>query len=271
MNKMGFRQLKDLRNQVAVVTGASSGLGEQIAYQLAQKGAIVVVCARRIERLQQVSQRCQALSGRLSLPLQVDVSDPEKIEQAVTQVETKLGPIAVLVNDAGFGSMENFLHFKMSTAEKMFRVNVLGLMYFTQFVGLKMAARKTGAIVNIASIAGKIATPKSTVYSATKSAVIGFSNALRLELKPFGISVLTVNPGPIKTDFFAIADQTGHYLDHIGWLALEPDKLAEKIVAAIGTRRREINAPGIFEWAYHFYNLFPAAGDFLAGGLFNQK
>lgn len=79
----GYSQLKDLRNRIAVVTGASSGLGEQVAYQLAQKGAIVVVCARRLERLKQVSQRCQQLSGRLALPLQLDVSDPAAVEAAV--------------------------------------------------------------------------------------------------------------------------------------------------------------------------------------------
>jgi short-subunit dehydrogenase len=271
MRRKGYHQLKDLRNQIALVTGASSGLGEQIAYELAKKGAIVVVCARRLERLKKVSWRCQQLSGRLSLPLQLDVSDPTAIEKVVGQVEKQLGPVAILVNDAGFGTMEDFLKLDLQVAEKMFRVNVLGMMYLTQFIGLKMAERKMGAIINIASIAGKIATPKSTVYSATKSAVIGFSNALRLELKPFGISVLTVNPGPIKTDFFTIADKSGHYLDRIGWLSLQPEKLAQKIILSIGSGRREINAPWFFEWADHFYNLFPYVGDFLAGGIFNQK
>ncbi|AUJ32399.1 MAG: SDR family oxidoreductase [Liquorilactobacillus nagelii] len=267
----GYSQLKDLRNRIAVVTGASSGLGEQVAYQLAQKGAIVVVCARRLERLKQVSQRCQQLSGRLALPLQLDVSDPAAVEAAVDQIETDLGPIAILVNDAGFGLMENFLDFEMAVTEKMFRVNVLGLMYLTRFVGLKMAERQVGAIINVASIAAKIATPKSAVYAATKAAVLAFSNALRLELKPLGISVLTVNPGPIKTEFFSIADRGGHYLDKVDWLSLNPQEVAEKIVRAIGTSRRELNLPYLFEAAYHFYNLFPRVGDCLAGGLFNKK
>lgn len=267
----GYSQLKDLRNRIAVVTGASSGLGEQVAYQLAERGAIVVVCARRLERLQQVSQRCQQLSGRLALPLQLDVSDPQAIEVAVAKIEKELGPIAVLVNDAGFGLMEDFLDFDMAITEKMFRVNVLGLMYLTRFVGVKMAERKMGAIVNIASIAGKIATPKSAVYAATKAAVLAFSNALRLELKPLGISVLTVNPGPIKTEFFSIADRSGHYLDKIGRLSLDAPEVAEKIVKTIGTSRRELNLPYLFEVAFHLYNIFPQVGDYLAGGLFNKK
>lgn len=266
-----YRHLKDLRNRVALVTGASSGLGEQIAYQLARKGAIVVVCARRKDRLEVVSRKCQELSGRLSMAVKLDIAQPDQIERAVQKVENQLGPIDVLVNDAGFGLMEEFLDFKMEVAEKMFRVNVLGLMYMTKYVALRMASRNRGAIINIASVAGKIATPKSAVYSATKAAVLGYSNALRLELKPLGISVLTVNPGPIKTDFFNIADKTGHYLDNIGLLVLSSEKTARKIVQAIGTSRRELNVPYVFEVVHHFYQLFPWVGDYLAGSLFNKK
>ncbi|KRL38634.1 SDR family NAD(P)-dependent oxidoreductase [Liquorilactobacillus uvarum] len=266
-----YKYLKDLRNRIAIVTGASSGLGEQIAYQLAKRGAIVVVCARRMDRLEVVSQRCRELSGRLSTAMELDVARPEQIEQVIEQVENELGPIDVLINDAGFGLMENALDFKMDIAEKMFRVNVLGLMYMTKYAALKMSVRKRGAIVNIASVAGKIATPKSAVYSATKAAVLGYSNALRLELKPLGISVLTVNPGPIKTDFFNIADKSGHYLENVGLFVLDPEETAEKVVKAIGTSRRELNLPYVFQAMYHFYQFCPWVGDYLAGNLFNKK
>lgn len=119
----------------------------------------------------------------------VDVSIPNQIERVVEKVESSIGPIDVLVNDAGFGLMKEALDFDMAIAERMFRVNVLGLMYMSKYVALHMAERRRGAIINIASIAGKIATPKASVYSATKFAVLGYSNALRLELKPLGISV----------------------------------------------------------------------------------
>ncbi|KRL03224.1 SDR family NAD(P)-dependent oxidoreductase [Liquorilactobacillus capillatus] len=266
-----YRYLKDLRNRVALVTGASSGLGEQIAYQLAQRGAIVVVCARRLDKLITVSRRCQELSGRLSLPIKLDVAQPEQVERVVNKVEDKLGPLDVLVNDAGFGLMEEVLDFDMAIAEKMFRVNVLGLMYLTKYAALKMAKRKRGAIINVASVAGKIATPKAAIYSATKAAVLGYSNALRLELKTLGISVLTVNPGPIKTDFFNIADKSGHYLENVGLFVLDPEKTAQKIVKAIGTNRRELNLPYVFQIMYHCYQVCPWAGDYLAGNIFNKK
>ncbi|KRL04726.1 SDR family NAD(P)-dependent oxidoreductase [Liquorilactobacillus oeni] len=267
----GYKQLKDLRNRIAIVTGASSGLGEQVAYELARQGAIVVVCARRLKKLELISQKCQSLSGRISLSKQLDVEKPEQIERLVDEIEEELGPIDILVNNAGFGLMENALSFEMKVAEKMFRVNVLGMMYLSKYVALNMAERERGAIINVGSAAGKIATPKSAVYSATKFAVLGYSNALRLELKPLGISVLTVNPGPVKTDFFKIADKSGDYLKKVGFLVLEPAALAKKIVSTLGTSRRELNLPYVFDVAHHLYELFPRIGDYFAGDLFNKK
>lgn len=176
-----------------------------------------------------------------------------------------------MVNNAGFGIFENFLETDLTKAKEMFEVNVLGMMVFTQKVALQMAIRKTGHIINVASMAGKIATAKSTIYSATKFAVLGFSNALRLELKPLGISVTTVNPGPIATDFFDHADPSGTYLDSVGMIVLQPNKLAKEIVASMGTFKREINRPRILEGAYRFYTLLPHIGDFLAGGIMNKK
>lgn len=266
-----YKQLKDLHNRIVVVTGASSGLGEQIAYELARKGAIVVACARRLDRLEVVTRECQKLSGRIAVAKQLDVEDPLQIEHLVKNIEDELGPIDVLVNNAGFGLMEDVLNFEMKTAEKMFRVNVLGLMYLSKYTALKMAKRKRGAIINVASVAGKIATPKSAVYSATKFAVLGYSNALRLELKPLGISVLTVNPGPIDTEFFEIADKTGSYLSKVGLLVQQPEDIAQKVVSTIGTSKRELTVPFAFEIAHRFYELFPRIGDYLAGDLFNKK
>ena len=267
----GYRDLKNLENRVVLVTGASSGLGEQIAYQLAQKGAVVVACARNLDRLKEVAKACAEFRGKKAYAVQMDVADPDRIEKVVQQVENEVGPIDVLVNDAGFGLMQNALDFDMQVAEKMFQVNVLGTIYLSKFTALQMATRKRGAIINIASMAGKIATPKSSVYSATKAAVLGYSDALRLELKPLGISVMTVNPGPIRTQFFDKADESGNYLEKINGIVLNPELVAEKIVHSIGTAKRELNLPFFFNIANVGYTLFPRLGDFLAAGIFNQK
>lgn len=262
---------QDLTNKIVVVTGGSAGLGEQICYEAAKKGAIVIVCARRINLIGKVKETCEELSGKAAFSFQLDIADPENVETVFEKIAAEVGSIDVLVNNAGFGIFENFVDIDLAVARSMFEVNVLGMMVFTQKTAIQMAERGAGHIINIASMAGKMATAKSTVYSATKFAVLGFSNALRLELKPLGIFVTTVNPGPIKTDFFDKADPTGDYLASVGLFVLEPNKLAKEIVDSMGTCKREINRPRIMEAASHFYTLFPHLGDLLAGGILNKK
>ncbi|WEG72648.1 SDR family NAD(P)-dependent oxidoreductase [Vagococcus intermedius] len=260
-----------LLGQVVLVTGASSGLGEQIAYEAARQQAIVILCARRKEKLITIARKCQQLSGQPAFYYELDLIDPQQVDQMLADIRNKISNIDILVNCAGFGLFRDFLAFDLTVAREMFEVNVLGLMHLTQKVALEMAPFGSGQIVMIASQAGKIATMKSSVYSATKAAVISFSNALRLELKPLGITVMTVNPGPIKTAFFDRADETGNYLNTIDKVAIEPDKLAKKIVRSFKTKRREINTPIAMEVANKAYILFPKIGDFLTGNVFNTK
>lgn len=266
-----FLPKADIAGKIVVVTGGSAGLGEQIAYEAAKRNAIVVVCARRINLIGKVREACSELSAYEAHSFQLDIGNPDNVAEVYQKITTDIGPVDVLVNCAGFGLFRNFTEFDMDLAEEMFRVNVLGLMVLTQKIAIDMAERQSGHIVNIASQAGKMATTKSTVYSATKFAVIGFSNALRLEMKPFGVKVTTVNPGPIATEFFDIADESGDYLANVSWLVLQPQPLALRIVDSFMTNRREINAPGILEVASKAYLLFPCLGDYLAGNFFNTK
>lgn len=261
----------DLTNKIVVVTGGSAGLGEQICYEAARRGAIVVVCARRINLIGQVKDQCSELSGKSAYAFQLDIADPDSVETVIKKIETEVGRVDVLVNNAGFGLFENFVDFDLVIAKKMFDVNVLGMMYFTQKIALSMVENQQGHIFNVASMGGKMATPKSTIYSATKFAVLGFSNALRLELRSANVFVTTINPGPIATEFFDKADPSGNYLNNLGEIVLDPHKLAVTIVNKMGKPTREINRPFIMAGASYFYNLFPHIGDFLAGGLFNRK
>ena len=263
--------MKDLTGKVVVVTGGSAGLGEQIALTAACYGATVVVCARHLERVEQVRSECTKLAGTPCYGYQTDLGQPESIDRLLVNLAADVGDIDILVNCAGFGLFENFIDMSYATIEKMFAVNVLGLMYLTKSIAVQMAEAHHGHIINIGSQAGKMATPKSAVYSATKFAVVGFSNGLRLELKPFNVQVTTVNPGPINTEFFDKADPEGNYLAKMQWLVLDPRHLARRIVASFTTNKREINAPWFMEGAGKMYTLFPHVGDFLAGGLFNRK
>ncbi|MGC6767696.1 SDR family NAD(P)-dependent oxidoreductase [Enterococcus sp. LJL128] len=262
---------QDLNDKIVVVTGGSAGLGEQICYGAARRGAIVVVCARRINLIGKVKETCEELSGKPAFAFQLDISDPENVDHVIERIQSEVGRPDVLVNNAGFGIFEDFLTTDLSIAHEMFRVNVLGMMVFTQKIALQMAEANSGHIINIASMAGKMATPKSTIYSATKFAVLGFSNALRLELKPLGIAVTTVNPGPIATEFFDKADPSGEYLESMGLFVLDPKKLGTEVARTMGTTRREINRPGIMEAAARFYTVMPHLGDLLAGTIFNKK
>lgn len=128
----------DLTNKVVVVTGGSAGLGEQICYEAAKQGAVVVVCARRINLIGKVREQCAALSGREAFSYQLDIADPESVERVVEAISAEVGPIDVLVNNAGFGLFENFVEIDLAVARQMFDVNVLGMMTFTQKVAIKM-------------------------------------------------------------------------------------------------------------------------------------
>lgn len=260
-----------LKDKIVLITGASSGLGAQIAFQAAERQAVVVLTARRRDPLETAAKRCQELSGRAVYTYQLDVGSTEQISEVMQKIAVEVGPVDVLVNNAGFGLFAEALDTPTSITEEMFRVNVLGLIHITKLTALGMKQRGSGHIINIASQAGKMATPKSAVYAATKFAVRGYSNALRLELRPFGIYVTTVNTGPMHTNFFNQADPTGSYLNKIARWVLDPQVVAKKVTACMLTDTREINLPRIMEIGARLYVMFPRIGDYLAGGLFNRK
>ncbi|MCC5894911.1 MAG: SDR family oxidoreductase [Alkalibacterium sp.] len=260
-----------VKDKLIWITGASSGIGEALAYQLASKGAILILSARSVDKLNEVKQKCKEKYNARVIVYPLDVSDFKAIEKAVSHITDKLGHIDVLINNAGFGHTQAFTEYDFSKVENMFKVNVLGLMYMSQLVAKNMIPFKSGHILNVASIAGKIATPKSAVYSATKFAVIGFSNTLRLEMKDHDIKVTTVNPGPVDTAFFDEFDPSGAYLENVSSVVLSADYVAEQTIKAIGTSKREVNMPKVLDAAAKLYTLFPTISDYLVRTAFNKK
>lgn len=253
-----------LRNKVVVITGASSGLGRSIALESASRGATVILIARRKERLLEIADEAKRLSGSEAYPITADVSSADQIDAAFKQIIKLVDHIDYLVNAAGFGVFEEFMDMNTQLATEMFQTNVLGLMYFTRLIARVMIDQKQGQVINIGSMAGIIPTTKTAVYSATKAAVIQFSNVLRLELKPFNVKVMTVNPGPVYTNFFNIADQTGKYLDKVKHFVLDPDDVAWQIVHFFGSNRRELNLPISLAVLGKLYQLFPTFGDWVS-------
>lgn len=266
-----MKKNKNLLNQRVLITGASSGLGEQLAYEVSRRKGTVVLVARNEERLSEVLEKCEEVSGQEGYIFPMDLSEENDFSSFKTVLKEEVGQIDILINCAGFGLFKDCLDFDKKVISEMFQVNVLSLIGLTQEIASSMKKRGHGQIVNIASQAGKMATPKSSIYAATKFSVVGFSDALRLELAPFGVKVLTVNPGPIKTNFFNRADETGDYLKSVERIVLDPKKLARQIMNACYTSKREVNTPKIMAFGSKCYVLFPKIGDFFAGKVFNTK
>lgn len=253
-----------LRNKVVVITGATSGIGRSIALESAGRGASVILIARRKEKLDEIAAEARELSGSEAYSFATDMGKADEIETTFNIIKETVSHIDYLVNAAGFGKFETFIDSNVEDDAEMFQVDVLGLMYLTRLVGREMVDQRSGQIINFGSIAGKIPTTKSAAYSAAKAAVIQFSNVLRLELKPFGVKVMTVNPGPVYTNFFNVADKTGDYAKKVEEFMLDPDDVAWQVVHYFGSNKREINVPLSLATLAKLYNLFPTIGDYLS-------
>ncbi|HZH58733.1 MAG TPA: SDR family oxidoreductase [Metabacillus sp.] len=253
------------------ITGASSGIGEKIAIECAKQGAHVVLLARRKELLVKLSERIKNDYGVTCYYYSLDVQDFDSIQRVFSLIESDIGHIDILVNNAGFGIFSEVLHSSLDEMKNMFEVNVFGLIASTKMVLPTMVNRRKGHIINIGSQAGKIATPKSSLYSASKHAVLGFTNSLRMEVKHHNIFVTSVNPGPIKTSFFDLADREGNYVKNVERWMLDPDKVARIIVASMLTPRREINLPGWMNAGSTLYQIMPKLFEKLAGNAFFKK
>ena len=250
--------------RTVLITGASGGLAQELVKLLPDDQLILL--GRDKEKL------VQLYGNHLQAELiEIDITDVQAIEELVAELYQRYGKIDVLINNAGYGIFDEFDKISDQDIHQMFEVNTFALMNLSRLVGTLMKETRKGHIINIVSMAGLIATSKSSLYSATKFAAIGFSNALRLELMPYGVYVTTVNPGPIRTAFFDQADPDGTYLKSVDRFLLEPDTVARKIVKTIGKNKRELNLPVLLHLVHKFYTLFPKLADKLAGETFNYK
>jgi len=185
-------------SQVVLITGASSGIGKETAKLLVSKGYTVYGAARRIEKMQDLKD----LGVKL---LAMDVTDEASMVKGVNELLQNEKRIDVLVNNAGYGSYGELEDVPISEAKYQFEVNIFGLARLTQLVLPTMRQQYSGRIINISSIGGKIGEPHGVWYHATKFAVEGLSDSLRMELKQFGIDVVVIQPGAILTEWTDIA------------------------------------------------------------------
>ena len=156
-----MKALRMLRNKVVLITGGSSGIGKELALEAARRGAIVVVCARDLEKLNQVAQQCLILSGRPSFAYQLDVTDPDRVDEVLNTIRHEVGEIDVLVNAAGLGDFTAVKSQSRTVMKRMVDVNLLALMYLSRCVAKQMMDQGFGAIINLGSLDGKIPTPNA--------------------------------------------------------------------------------------------------------------
>ena len=228
----------DLKNKNVIITGASSGLGEEIAYQFSKKGANLILLARRIEELNRVKNKCLQYTNSVEV-CSIDLSKIEEIEKFIQKVD-EIGEIDILINNAGLSEMKYADEFTKDEIEYMFKVNTLNQIFLTTEIVKKMKRNKKGHIISVSSILGKITTPFSSIYSATKFSLIGYYNALRMEVKDYNIKVITINPGFIATN---IVEKEKEYASKYKGKFLTVEEVALNIINAINKNKNEVNIP----------------------------
>lgn len=247
-----------LQGKVAVVTGASMGIGEAIAKLFLDEGAKVVLCSRDLERTEAARQRIGG--GDNAISVACDVSKRDQIDALVQAALTRFGRIDIWVNNAGFGLNDALATLDIAQLRQLFDTNFFGAVECMQAVIPVMRKQKSGDIVNISSVSGHVGTPYASAYSASKFALNAAGFASRLELKRHNINVLTVCPGYIATDF-AKNMQKGPKAQRVGAsvkYAVGADVAARATLHGVIKRKRQIVVPWYYWIVIKAYENFPA-------------
>ncbi|HKA31834.1 MAG TPA: SDR family oxidoreductase [Candidatus Binatia bacterium] len=250
----------DFKNSIALVTGASSGIGRQIALDLAAHGATVVASSRSLDRLAETAAALRHYGGASEV-VECDVSDAAAVRRMVSGALAKFGRVDILVNNAGFGDYGPLAETPIETIEAMLRTNYLGTVYCTKEVLPSMIARRSGAIVNISSISGIMGTPELASYCATKFAQIGFSESLYHELKPHGVHVAVVCPGPVRTNFRRAFDERAPKPPE--FMVLDAADVSRATMRAIAKKKFQVVLPRSLALICYLKGVFPGLVRFL--------
>jgi NAD(P)-dependent dehydrogenase (short-subunit alcohol dehydrogenase family) len=263
----------DLRGKVALITGGSRGLGLVLARELARQGARVAICARNEPELRRAVEDLRGRGAEV-LAVECDLADRGQIDDLVRQVSDHWGGIDVLINNAGViqtGPMETMT---LEDYEESMKVHFWAPLCATLAVLPQMRRRKSGRIVNISSIGGKISVPHLLPYCASKFALVGLSEGLRAELAKDGIAVTTVCPGMMRTGSPRNAFFKGQHRDEYAWfsisdslplMSVNADRAARQIVAACRHGEAELTLTAPAKVAVRLHGLFPGATSAVLG------
>lgn len=261
----------ELINRVAIVTGASEGIGKALARRLAREGVQVALAARSEEKLRRLAVE---LGEERALVVPTDVAQPAQVQRLVAKTVERFGRLDILVNNAGFGIYALVEETDWEHLREMWEVNFFGAVALTR-AALPHLRASHGAVVNIASIAGKIPLPYMVSYCATKSALIAFSDGLRMELARAGVRVVTVCPGSVRTRFQEVAYRDGKNLPAVFAQdkprGIPADEVARMTLKALRRGRREVVIPWRLRLAAGLRTLFPGLTERLLRGMVREK
>ncbi|MGI4737135.1 MAG: 3-ketoacyl-ACP reductase [Janthinobacterium lividum] len=225
--------MENLTGKIALVTGAGKGIGRAVAVALAQEGVNVGLLARSTSQLEAVAAELRALGVKAAIA-SADVADEAAVNAAVAQLKGELGPVDILINNAGIGTFAKFLDMPPADWEHIIRVNLMGVYYVTRAVLPDMLARQAGDIINVSSTSGLRAAAGSSAYSASKFAVMGLTEALMQEVRKSNIRVSALTPSTVATELAINNNLTDGNPDKV----MQPEDLAEFMIAQLKLNRR---------------------------------
>lgn len=257
-----------IKNSVIIVTGASAGIGRATAVSLAQRGANVVVTARRADRLQALVTELESYPGqRLAIP--GDIGQDSFVHELIAQTVAAYGRVDVLINNAGLGHHSRLAEIPAQDLQTVFGVNVMGLVYAIQAVVPQMRQQGYGQIINISSVVGQRPLPMSGAYCASKTAVNFLSRSLRMELRRHNITVTLVYPGLTATEFSDV--KLGKSGSRFGMRGIPAKRVAEKIAGAIDKNETEVYVTWYDRVIVHASRLFPRTLDWFVGRALSSR
>jgi NAD(P)-dependent dehydrogenase (short-subunit alcohol dehydrogenase family) len=245
--------------KVALVTGASTGIGRALALEFARDGADVAVAARRLDLLETLGRDIEGL-GRRALPLRCDVTREDEVQAAVAAAVARFGTLDVVVANAGFGVVGAVETLTSEDFRRQFETNVFGVLH-TVKAALPELAKSRGRLALVGSVSGHVTVPGTAAYSMSKYAIRSLADALYHELRPKGVAVTLISPGFVESDFRQVDNQGVHHPEardpYPRWLVMPKDVAARKIARAIARRRREIILTGHGKLAVFLHRHFP--------------
>lgn len=233
-----------LKDNVVFITGASSGFGADSARLFAREGCLVVLTARRLDRLNALAEEIRAAGGR-AVVFPLDVTNQAQIERVVQEVIEQFGRIDILFNNAGLGRLDWLEMLSPQEIDSQIDVNLHGAIQVARAVLPHMLRRRSGHIINMVSVAGRIAAPLYSVYAATKFGLRAFTDALRREVAPFGVRVSGIYPGGASTEFSLHAGDSiaRHSMRLPAWVHMPSMYVARKVIALAKRPRRAVVIP----------------------------